>query len=47
MNLLSNYCRKNDIKTSITVGIVGKEIQPGNKIHFFICQDFQMLEKVV
>ncbi|CAF0812350.1 unnamed protein product [Rotaria sp. Silwood1] len=23
MNLLSNYCRKNDIKTSITVGIVG------------------------
>ena len=24
MNLLSNYCRKNDIKTSITVGIVGK-----------------------
>lgn len=24
MNLLSNYCRKNDIKTSITVGIVGE-----------------------
>jgi nuclear GTP-binding protein len=24
MNLLSNYCRNNDIKTSITVGIVGK-----------------------
>lgn len=23
MNLLSNYCRKNDIKTSITVGVVG------------------------
>ncbi|CAF1024329.1 unnamed protein product [Rotaria sordida] len=23
MNLLSNYCRRNDIKTSITVGIVG------------------------
>ncbi|UJR25249.1 hypothetical protein I4U23_006601 [Adineta vaga] len=23
MNLLSNYCRKNDIKTSVTVGIVG------------------------
>jgi nuclear GTP-binding protein len=26
MNLLSNYCRKNDIKTSITVGIVGKNL---------------------
>jgi nuclear GTP-binding protein len=24
MGLLSNYCRKHDIKTSITVGIVGK-----------------------
>jgi nuclear GTP-binding protein len=24
MSLLSNYCRKHDIKTSITVGIVGK-----------------------
>ena len=24
MNLLSNYCRKNEIKTSITVGVVGK-----------------------
>ena len=24
MGLLSNYCRKNDIKTTITVGIVGK-----------------------
>ncbi|CAF1631621.1 unnamed protein product [Adineta ricciae] len=23
MNLLSNYCRKNDIKTSVTVGVVG------------------------
>jgi len=27
MNLLANYCRNNDIKTSITVGIVGKTIQ--------------------
>jgi nuclear GTP-binding protein len=25
MGLLSNYCRKHDIKTSITVGIVGKD----------------------
>jgi hypothetical protein len=49
MNLLSNYCRKNDIKTSITVGIVGK-----NFIFYkffqkkkFSLKDFQMLEKVV
>ena len=33
MNLLSNYCRKNDIKTTITVGIVGK----------FFLSDFQHL----
>jgi nuclear GTP-binding protein len=45
MNLLSNYCRKNDIKTSITVGIVGKEIQPENQTHLFYLSGFPNVGK--
>lgn len=48
MNLLSNYCRKNDIKTSITVGVVGKkfllETIMTNLLSF---QDIRMWERAV
>ena len=50
MNLLSNYCRKNDIKTSITVGIVGKNSTRERGFSLdneFFFQVFQMSVKVV
>jgi nuclear GTP-binding protein len=37
MNLLSNYCRNHDIKTSITVGVVGNFF---SEIHFLSSQYF-------
>lgn len=47
MKLLGNYCRNLDIKTAITVGVVGKEHVPTLKSSFLSMQNISRHSKII